>query len=217
MRLRGIRFAAMIGAGVLAMTAWGIATAVNAHAQAADSTAAAKAPATGFHVFVGVKKCKMCHNAAAGGAQYTKWTESKHSKAYEALASDKAKEIATKKGIADAQKAPECLQCHQTGFGEPADHFAANFVATDGVQCESCHGAGKDYVSKKTMQGIRDGSLKAKDYGLVMPTKETCIQCHNEKSPSYKPFDFKDDSTKIAHPIPPGYKRGGTEDATEAK
>jgi len=41
--------------------------------------------AEGTHKFVGAEKCKMCHNSPAKGAQYTKWTEAKHSKAYAAL------------------------------------------------------------------------------------------------------------------------------------
>jgi hypothetical protein len=60
----------------------------------------------------------------------------------------------------------------------------------------------------KTMQGIRDHSLKAEDYGLVLPTKALCVECHNDKSPTFKEFKWEADSTKIAHGIPAGYKRG---------
>ncbi len=213
----------MIGAGVLAMALWGIAAAADPQSELAPAdsataatapadTAAANAPATAVHQYVGVKKCKMCHSSEKGGAQYAKWLASKHAKAYEALAGDLAKGVAKKKGIADPQKSAECLQCHTTGYGEPAGRFAAGFVATDGVQCESCHGAGKDYVARKTMQGITDGTLKGADYGLVLPTKDRCVQCHNEKSPTFVAMDFAADSTKIAHPIPPGYKSGGAVD-----
>jgi len=214
MTVRGKRFATMIGAGVVLMGMWGIATA----ADAPTDSAAAKAPAKAAHQYVGVKKCKMCHSSEKGGAQYGKWLESKHAKAFETLAGEQAIAVAKKKGIADPQKSAECLQCHQTGYGEAADLFATTFVATDGVQCESCHGAGKDYIAKKTMQGITDGTLKGADYGLVMPNQERCAQCHNDKSPTFLKMDFAADSTKIAHPIPPGYKRGGTEEEkTEAK
>lgn len=160
------------------------------------------------HNYVGVKKCKTCHNSEKGGAQFLKWSESKHSKAFATLATPKALEIAKAKGIADPQKSDECLKCHVTGHGKPAGRFAATFVAADGVGCESCHGAGADYMKMKTMQGIRDKSLKADDYGLVMPTKEVCVDCHNDKSPTFKEFKWAADSTKIAHGIPPGYKRG---------
>ena len=221
MNVRGMRFTGLLGACLLFMGVWGVAAAdvpqaapaTTDSATAAKTTAgseAAKAPATAtaVHQYVGVKKCKLCHVSEKGGAQYRKWAESRHAKAYEALASDFAKGIAKKKGIEDPQKSGECLRCHLTGYGEPSDHFAASFVATDGVQCESCHGAGKDYIATKTMQGITDGTLKGADYGLVLPTKDRCILCHNVDSPTFVEMNFASDSTKIAHPIPPGYKRG---------
>jgi hypothetical protein len=208
MRLRGTVFAVMVGAGALTVGLWGIAGA--ADPAPADSTKAPAAAAA--HQYVGVKKCKMCHNSEKSGAQYAKWLASKHAKAYETLGGDTAKMIAKKRSIEDPQKSADCLQCHQTGYGEPADHFAATYVATDGVQCETCHGAGKDYAPMKVMQGIRDGSLKGADYGLVMPTQDRCAHCHNDKSPTFVAMNFASDSTKISHPIPPGYKRGGGEE-----
>ena len=66
------------------------------------------------HAYVGAEKCKMCHNTPAKGAQFTKWTESKHSKAFQTLAGEEAKKIAAAKGIADPQKAAECLRCHRS-------------------------------------------------------------------------------------------------------
>jgi hypothetical protein len=193
------RFALMLGAVLFAWS--GIASAQDAAAP----------------MYVGVKRCKTCHNLEKGGAQYTKWTESKHAKAYEDLASPKALEIAKEKGIADPQKADECLSCHVTGHGEPADHFKESFVAADGVGCESCHGAGSNYLKKATMQGIRDKSMKAEDYGLMMPTEKTCAKCHNEKATGGKFVDWKADSTKIAHGIPEGFKRGADAAAEPAK
>jgi hypothetical protein len=62
----------------------------------------------------------------------------------------------------------------------------------------------------KTMEGVRDGSIKPEDVGLTLPTKETCAHCHNEKATGGKFVDWPKDSTEIAHPIPPGYKRGAT-------
>jgi hypothetical protein len=168
----------------------------------------AYAQAAGPPVYVGVKRCKTCHNLEKGGAQYTKWTESKHSKAFETLATPKALEIAKAKGIADPQKSEECLSCHVTGGGEPADHFKESFVAADGVQCETCHGAGSNYLKKSVMEGIRGKTMKADDYGLTMPTEKTCAKCHNEKATGGKFVDWKADSSKIAHAIPAGFKRG---------
>ncbi len=169
------------------------------------------------HQYVGVKKCKTCHNSEKGGAQFKVWSESKHAKAFETLATPKAMEIAKEKGIADPQKADECLSCHVTGHGEAAEKFTASFVAEDGVGCESCHGAGSDYRKKSVMQGIRDEKMKAADYGLVVPTQETCDKCHNEKGTGGKKIVFKEAYEKIKHDIPEGYKRGAAAEGAEGE
>jgi hypothetical protein len=189
----------VVWAGVLVIGWWGL-------AGAQEAGGAAK------HTYVGVKKCKMCHNKEASGGQYAKWMASKHSKAFSDLAGDSAMAIAKAKGIADPQKADECLGCHTTGHGEKADMFGTAFVAADGVQCEACHGPGSDYLKMKTMKGIWDGSLKAADYGLQMPTKETCAHCHNEKATGGQFVDWPKDSTKIAHSIPKDYKPGAAKE-----
>jgi cytochrome c554/c'-like protein len=225
-RYRGIGLAGVVAAGVVTMAGWGVAVAEDAPADTtsaapaattspAPAAAASPAPAAAAsqaapatHQYVGVKKCKACHNSEKGGAQFKKWSETKHAKAYETLAGPLAKSIAMKKGIADPQTAAACLQCHQTGHGEPANRFAATFVATDGVQCESCHGAGADYMKKKTMEGIANGTLKGEDYGLMIPSKERCVLCHNEQSPTFVEMNFASDSTKIAHPDPRHAKDG---------
>ena len=163
--------------------------------------------------YMGAGKCKTCHNSARKGAQYKAWSDSKHARAFLNLASPKALEIAAKLEIKDPQKAPECLKCHVTGYGEPADRFAASFSESLGVQCESCHGAGSGYYKKATMLDLRSKKAKPAEYGLLMPTKALCANCHNEKSPSGKFVDWPADSTKIAHPIPPGAETGAGEAA----
>lgn len=157
--------------------------------------AAADGPA---HAFVGAEKCKMCHNSAAKGAQFTKWTESRHSKAFATLASEESKKIAAEKGIADPQKDPQCLRCHVTGTGAPADKLIDKYKATEGVSCEGCHGPGGDYWKMDVMKD----QAKAVAAGLVMPTEETCKGCHNSESPTFKGFDFAAMKEKIAHPNP---------------
>ena len=154
--------------------------------------------AEGTHKYVGAEKCKMCHNSAAKGAQFTKWTESKHSKAYAALATEEAKKIAQAKGIADPQKAAECLKCHVTGAGAPADQLTDKYKVEDGVECESCHGPGGDYVPMAVMKD----PTKAAAAGLLTPTEATCTGCHNSESPTFKSFDFASMSATIAHPYP---------------
>jgi len=150
------------------------------------------------HNFVGAEKCKMCHNSPAKGAQFTKWSESAHSKAFAALASDEAKKIATAKGIADPQKAAECLRCHIAGAGVSAAKLTEKYKVEDGVSCEACHGPGGDYWKMDVMKDM----AKATAAGLVLPDEKTCTGCHNADSPTFKGFDFKTAVAKIAHPNP---------------
>jgi hypothetical protein len=153
-------------------------------------------------MYVGSEKCKVCHKTEAQGAQHPIWEKSSHAKAYETLAGEEAKAAAKKAGIEDPQKAAECLGCHVTGYGVDAKYLGDKYDMTEGVGCESCHGAGGDYVSMKTMKAVASGEIEPASVGLVVPTKETCVGCHNEKSPTFKGFEYEKMVAKIAHPIP---------------
>jgi hypothetical protein len=168
----------------------------------------AAGPPKGIFTYVGSAKCRLCHGTERVGDQYHLWAESKHAKAFITLGSDKAKAMAKKQGIADPQKAPECLPCHVTGYGEPAERFGPSYAQAEGVSCEGCHGAGSGYSKISIMQGIRRGTLKAEDHGLVLPDKTACARCHNKDPLSGGFVDWPKDSTAIAHPIPPGYESG---------
>lgn len=134
--------------------------------------------------YVGAAKCKMCHNKAEKGEQYNKWLASPHAKAMAAL-----------KG-ADA-KNPKCLKCHSTAAG--ADQaLVASITVEEGVSCESCHGAGSLYKVATTMKDMKLAMSK----GLIMPDEKVCKKCHNEESPNYKGFNFKEYVAKISHKDP---------------
>lgn len=151
------------------------------------------------HQFVGVAGCKTCHKSEKSGNQYGIWLESRHAGAYETLGTDAAKAAAAERGLeGNPQELDECLRCHVTGHGADAALLGPKYAVTDGVGCESCHGAGGDYKSKKIMED-HDAAVAN---GLKIPTVDTCKGCHNEESPSYKPFDFEEFYAKIAHPTP---------------
>lgn len=158
-------------------------------------------PSDSTHKFVGANKCKMCHSADKIGAQFKIWEASKHAHAFADLASDTAKAIAKARGIDDPQKAAQCLKCHETAYGQPASLFDPTFDATQGVQCETCHGAASDYWKMSTMKDIHDKKIDGAQVGLVTPTEEVCKKCHNQESPFFHGFDFKTYSEKIAHPL----------------
>jgi hypothetical protein len=171
--------------------------------------------------YVGTARCKMCHNKEEKGAQFSKWEASRHAKAFETLKSEQAAQIAADKGIeGNAWKAPECLKCHTTGFGaggyevmgddfwNPADDDKVGRKAVkrmNGLQvvgCEACHGAGSAYKSSKTMKAIYSGEVDDTTVGLAQISEETCKTCHNEESPTFKPFNYEEMLQKIAHPRP---------------
>lgn len=168
----------------------------------AQEEAAAKAK-KGKHV--GVANCGKCHKSKSKGDQLGKWKESKHAQAYAVLATDEAKKVAKEAGVeGDPQKADACLQCHVTAHGveagmiEPIPEGKKGYSIEDGVGCESCHGAGSLYKSRKIMKDKK----AAEAVGLDIPSEETCKQCHNEKSPTYKEFNYEEMLEKIAHPNP---------------
>lgn len=165
------------------------------------------------HDYVGVAKCRTCHKKEAIGDQYGVWLDSKHAKAYETLASDEARKWAAEAGVDDPQADEKCVKCHVTAYGVPEDRLSKKFDKTLGVQCEACHGAGKDYRKKKIMVDVE----RAKSKGLKIPEAEDCVVCHNDESPAWKPdrytladgskvgFDFDEALKLIAHPVPEGY------------
>ena len=146
----------------------------------AAGSAVAEAP-----VYVGAKKCKGCHLK-----QFQSWEQTKMAKSFELLKPGAAA-AAKKKANLDPQKDytrdEKCLGCHTTGYGKPGGFVSVEKTPDlTGVQCESCHGPGSEYLKEGFM------TLKNKEYkraevvkaGLVIPVGETCTSgCHNDKSP----------------------------------
>jgi excinuclease UvrABC ATPase subunit len=150
--------------------------------------------------YVGVKTCSPCHKSGAKGNQAGIWQKSKHAGAFKSLLSEKAVAIAKEKGLKKpASESPECLDCHVGKID--AKLAAASFDPKDGVQCETCHGAGSTYKSmaimKDKVKAIAAGLIEYKDEAA---TEKLCKTCHNEKSPTFKEFKFKDMWAKIKHP-----------------
>jgi len=147
--------------------------------------------------YIGAAKCKMCHSKAPKGEQYKKWLEGPHANAMKTLASEESKKIATEMGIAEPTTDAACVKCHST-LGHIDSKLAAGLKGSEGVSCESCHGPGSAYKGASVMKN-REASMKK---GLILPTEEVCKTCHNEESPTYKPFNFEEKVAKIAHPDP---------------
>jgi hypothetical protein len=150
--------------------------------------------------YVGQRVCKNCHSKAEKGEVHEKWLATPHAKAFETLASDAAKKIAKEQGIEDAQKSDKCLECHVTAFGVNAKLIKKGFKAEDGVQCETCHGPGEEHfkIRFKASSGGEQPPIGADEIHSERDAA-SCKKCHNERSPTYKEFCFKEMMGKIEH------------------
>lgn len=123
------------------------------------------------HDYVGAERCKSCHEA-----EYAAWEKDPHAQAFEVLSPAEKRD-------------PRCLSCHTA---VPSDTSAALV----GVQCESCHGAGRHYTPDYVM---RDAEL-ASALGLIAKVDATsCTRCHNDTVPALQPFDFAAKRPLIKH------------------
>ena len=161
-------------------------------------------------LYVATKSCKMCHKKEEAGAQFAKWEERAHRKAYETLAGAESKAVAAKLGIDDPQTSGKCLKCHSTAYNMTEERQVEVINVEHGVTCQSCHGPGKNYKKKEIMKD-RAAAVEA---GLVFPATDHCTVCHNDSSPTWDPerytradgtktgFDVDLAFEKIKHPVP---------------
>ena len=138
--------------------------------------------------YMGVASCagSSCHGAAnmAGAAvrqdEYLTWQrKDRHARAYATLRSDRSRRIAVNLGIADATAAPACLVCHADEV--PVAQRGGRFQLSDGVGCETCHGASERWVSPHT-RGYAGHKERLADglYPTWEPAAraELCLSCH---------------------------------------
>ena len=102
--------------------------------------------------YVSATACQRCHEQ-----EYLQWSATRHAFAYETLLK--------KERYFDAG----CVSCHTTGFGYSTGFQIGDSDSTlKGVQCETCHGPGKQHVGNPKKSNIRSGA----DTSL-------CLQCHD--------------------------------------
>ncbi len=109
--------------------------------------------------YISAETCKGCHEQ-----EYLQWSGTRHAFAYQTLIK--------KERYFD----PNCVVCHTTGFGYETGYQIGNQDSTlKGVQCETCHGPGKQHAGNPKKNNIRSG----KDTSL-------CLECHDPKhSPGF--------------------------------
>jgi len=137
---------------------------------------------------LGVASCagSACHGAAKmQGAtvrqdEYLLWQrQDQHARAYSTLRSDRSRRIAANLGLGDATAAPMCLACHADAV--PAEQRGGRFQLSDGVGCETCHGASERWFTPHTrgFAGHKE-RLAAGLYPTWEPAAraELCLSCH---------------------------------------
>ncbi len=150
--------------------------------------------------YVGTSRCRVCHLQQAKS-----WQETKMAKAFELLkpgVAAEAKQAHKLDPAKDYTKDATCLACHTTGYGKPGGFVSfeetPNLV---GIQCEVCHGPGREYLKpgKMTLQNKEYKRADLVAAGMVVPSEATCKTCHNEKSPFYQPFDYESRKRQGTH------------------
>lgn len=135
----------------------------------------------------GPDACGECHKSSVKA-----WKESHHAKTFQELPRSKeSREIAKKMGVKRIKADSACLSCH---FTSKMDGGEATPVA--GISCESCHGAGKDYIKvhsdfggKETTKETETAEHRTQRWadseaaGMIRPgdlyaLTENCYQCH---------------------------------------
>jgi YVTN family beta-propeller protein len=155
-------------------------------------------------LYVGARACGACHTGAGMGHQYAKWLGSKHAKAYAVLSNPESVEIARLSGVREEPwKSPICLGCHATGAYAEEWEKEDGFRLEDGVQCETCHGPGSEYMAEEVMRD-RQAAVKA---GLRFPKETVCAVCHlakrsHEEVLKNPTIDIAKGWKEIAHPTP---------------
>ena len=145
--------------------------------------------------YVGVDKCRICHQTDSQGRQYPIWEASAHSQSFAVLATPKALEIGKPAGITSPQEAPHCLGCHAPLAAKAPD------LKAEGISCEVCHGPGSLYrklsVMKDKAEAVKNGLILYPD---AMSIQTQCLKCHQQAHG--KAFDFDASWPKIKHPVP---------------
>ena len=147
----------------------------------------ATAIADGEYLGVGSCSSPVCHGAVSqrDGTrvlqnEYFTWSEhDAHAGAYDLLTNRQSQRIAANLGLGNAHEADVCLDCHATNV--PAAARGERFQIDDGVSCEACHGAAKDWIETHDDRGVAHADNVAR--GLValdepVVRAQLCTSCH---------------------------------------
>jgi hypothetical protein len=151
-----------------------------------------RAQASGGGTFEGVATCagSTCHGRSEGNGAVVRqdeiatWQEPSsasgaHSRAFSVLASQRGRQIADTLGLGAATSASACLGCHSTYV--PEARRGARFHTSDGVGCESCHGAAEGWLQVHYEKAASHAAnVRAGLVPLERPQvrARVCLDCH---------------------------------------
>jgi predicted CxxxxCH...CXXCH cytochrome family protein len=156
-----------------------------------------RADDNGFSDWRGVSSCtsSACHNQAGEGnvkgREYALWvTKDPHDRAYQILFDERSVRIQENLNHGEPGQKPLtasrnilCLRCHVAPEAEKAVD-ASPVWFSDGVGCESCHGAAGKWLSAHMQYGWKEKSSAEKAaYGFndtknLAVRAKTCMDCH---------------------------------------
>jgi len=139
---------------------------------------------------VGASTCAECHPR-----EHVAWMSTRHGLAYWRLATDWARYLATQReeyrNVADPLQDARCIGCHSTAATVGERTIVGTPLATEGVGCEACHGAGGGYAEA----GVMEDRARFLARGGRLPDATTCVSCHRDGH-----FQFDDFRSRLAHP-----------------
>ena len=166
--------------------------------------------------YLSARGCKPCHNTTSQGRMYKIWEASAHAAAYDTLGTPRGIQVGSEHGVTDPQNDEKCLRCHATASGVPDARRSRRVSESNGVTCESCHGAGQYYKAKKVMCRITAGTVDPASVAMIAADEATCVRCHNDQSPTWPgSFNYEEMAAKIAHPLPAARKQKITDEGCD--
>lgn len=148
---------------------------------------------------LGPNKCTSCHDHEPQKAWAAK---DKHSRALQQLEDKNASKYAGAIGLSDPYSLKgSCVECHATEFAGDANA---------GVSCETCHGAGSDYLEPHQVKGSYSKAVAlgmTDTRGNYPRWARLCVGCHIVTDrkltaaghPSGVAFEVSGESQKIKH------------------
>ena len=122
--------------------------------------------------YVGAETCSGCHPS-----EFAQWKTTGHASAF--------------KTLLDVHRhyQPKCVSCHVVGFGSEFGYRTGQPEEPLGnVQCEVCHGPGKEHVLAPARANIR----------RAVPER-VCLECHNEEHSEH--FVYAERFPKVQHGV----------------